>query len=613
MRKMTGFSDLHDGVYVLRKAGQGSSLAAIQGNTGTLCISTKPREKFDLRVERCMFIGYPQGQKRWRVYNLKTREFIVRRDVIFYENVYPYVTKEILKTKQFASTSTMFLDSNLTYKEESVPHHVDSEEGDHSLESNVVPSESSSVEVEIASTVLNDVHSEGEPSPLRESTRPASRNRQPPSYLKDNYCHSATKIPSCTSLSFSDPPEVVLAEIWLFQQAFRWRPVTRSVMTEKLPIDYNLPGLDIFVCTIDPEKEPTVDVMDTVISAIAMDYPSDKLAVYLSDDGGCPVTLFGMREACEFSKVWLPFCKKYGIKARCPKVFFSPMGENEQLIRTEEFQTELGEIKAKYNNMRTNIEKFGSDPKNSSVVSDRAARIEIINDQKELPLVVYVSRERRPSVPHRYKGGALNTLLRVSGLISNGPYVLVVDCDMYCNDPSSAKQAMCFFLDPATSEDVAFVQFPQMFHNLSKKDIYDSQTRNAFTVKFQGMDGLRGPGLSGSGNYLSRSALLFGSPNQEGDYLLDAQNNFGQSTMYIESLKVIRGEQIAKKNIPKDVILQEAHNVASCSYEENTYWGRIFICYKVGEYMYWLSSPLQRMEIKIPLPKKTMFLRVCPH
>jgi len=72
--------------------------------------------------------------------------------------------------------------------------------------------------------------------------------------------------------------------------------------------------------------------------------------------------------------------------------------------------------------------------------------------------------------------------LRVSGLLSNGPYVLVVDCDMYCNDPSSAKQAMCFFLDPETSKDVAFVQFPQMFHNLSKKDIYDSQARRAFKV-----------------------------------------------------------------------------------------------------------------------------------
>jgi len=72
--------------------------------------------------------------------------------------------------------------------------------------------------------------------------------------------------------------------------------------------------------------------------------------------------------------------------------------------------------------------------------------------------------------------------LRVSGFISNAPYFLVVDCDMYCNDPTSAKQAMCFFLDPQTSKDTSFVQFPQMFHNLSKKDIYDSQTRTAFKV-----------------------------------------------------------------------------------------------------------------------------------
>jgi hypothetical protein len=58
-----------------------------------------------------------------------------------------------------------------------------------------------------------------------------------------------------------------------------------------------------------------------------------------------------------------------------------------------------------------------------------------------------------------------------------------------------------------------------------------------------------------------------------GDYLLDAQNNFGKSTMYVESLKAIRGQQTTKKNISRDVILQEACEVASCSYERNTNWG----------------------------------------
>lgn len=139
--------------------------------------------------------------------------------------------------------------------------------------------------------------------------------------------------------------ELLLSVLWFFNQAFRWRPVSRTVMIDKLPRDDNLPGLDIFVCTLDPEKEPTVEVMDTVISAIAMDYPSDKLAVYLSDDGGCPVTLYGIKEATLFAKEWLPFCKKYGTKSRCPKVFFSPMGEDEQLLRDHEFRAQRELIK----------------------------------------------------------------------------------------------------------------------------------------------------------------------------------------------------------------------------------------------------------------------------
>lgn len=344
-------------------------------------------------------------------------------------------------------------------------------------------------------------------------------------------------------------------------------------MVEKLPADEKLPGLDIFVCTIDPEKEPTVEVMNTVVSAIAMDYPSNKLSIYLSDDGASAITLFGIKEATQFAKVWVPFCKKYGVKSRCPKVFFSPMAEDEHVLRTQEFEAERDQIKVKYEKMEKNIEKFGSDPKNLRMVTDRPSRIEIINEEPEIPRVVYVSRERRPSLPHKFKGGALNTLLRVSGLISNGPYVLAVDCDMYCNDPSSAKQAMCFFLDPETSKYIAFVQFPQMFHNLSKKDIYDNQSRTAFKTMWQGMDGLRGPGLSGTGNYLNRSALLFGSPVQKDDYLLDAQNYFGKSTTYIESLKAIRGQQTIKKNLSKEEILREAQVVASSSYESNTKWG----------------------------------------
>jgi hypothetical protein len=74
----------------------------------------------------------------------------------------------------------------------------------------------------------------------------------------------------------------------------------------------------------------------------------------------------------------------------------------------------------------------------------------------------------------------------VSGLVSNAPYVLVLDCDMACNSRSSALEATCFhrYLDrsPPAPEKLAFVQFPQMFHNISRNDIYTNDLRFIFAV-----------------------------------------------------------------------------------------------------------------------------------
>jgi hypothetical protein len=73
--------------------------------------------------------------------------------------------------------------------------------------------------------------------------------------------------------------------------------------------------------------------------------------------------------------------------------------------------------------------------------------------------------------------------LRVSGVVSNAPYVLVLDCDMACNSRASALDAMCFLLDRRPPPDsLAFVQFPQLFHNLSHKDIYANELRYIFGV-----------------------------------------------------------------------------------------------------------------------------------
>lgn len=72
--------------------------------------------------------------------------------------------------------------------------------------------------------------------------------------------------------------------------------------------------------------------------------------------------------------------------------------------------------------------------------------------------------------------------LRVSAMISNSSYILILDCDMYCNDPTSARKAMCFYCDSQTPSSLAFVQFSQTFRNISQDDIYDNQVRFVFKV-----------------------------------------------------------------------------------------------------------------------------------
>ncbi|XP_071700486.1 cellulose synthase-like protein G2 [Rutidosis leptorrhynchoides] len=392
-------------------------------------------------------------------------------------------------------------------------------------------------------------------------------------YRFNNLLHGDVPILPWALVTFA---ELIFAFVWFLSQAFRWLPVARSVSLYNLPDDHELPKVDVFICTADPIKEPTIEVMNTVLSAMGLDYPYDKLAVYLSDDGGSPSTLYAMNEACSFAKTWLPFCRKYGIKSRCPESFFSTYGHDELLFRTEEFEADEENMKLAYEQFKDNVERKTN---GASTVNDRSPCVEIVHDslkstddQVQMPLLVYVSREKRPSLPHRFKAGALNTLLRVSGVLSNAPYMLVLDCDMYCNEPSSAKQAMCFHLDSKISSSLAFVQFPQIFYNVSQKDIYDGQARSAYKTKYQGMDGIGGTICSGTGYYLRKKAL-YGSPNEQDEHLLNPEDTFGKSTKFMNSLKVNTNEESQMDHFTT-AILEEAKKLASCSFENSTKWGK---------------------------------------
>lgn len=138
--------------------------------------------------------------------------------------------------------------------------------------------------------------------------------------------------------------------------------------------------------------------------------------------------------------------------------------------------------------------------------------IKVIHENKEgvsdgVPHLIYISREKRPKHPHHYKAGAMNVLVinfsislissivvlsivspfwskvsnyyyvqtRISGLMTNAPFMLNVDCDMYVNNSKTVLHALCILLDSKGEKEVAFAQCPQRFYDAVKDDAFGNQ------------------------------------------------------------------------------------------------------------------------------------------
>ncbi|KAM0865585.1 hypothetical protein ACQ4PT_043180 [Festuca glaucescens] len=378
--------------------------------------------------------------------------------------------------------------------------------------------------------------------------------------------------------------DLVLLFLWALSQAPMWRPVSRAAFPGRLSRPA-LPAVDVMVATADPDKEPAVKVMNTVISAMALDYPGGQLTVYLSDDAGSPLILLAARKAYAFARAWVPFCRKYRVQCPCPHKFFA--GNDDQLgggDHHDELADDRIRVKNMYDRFKEDVEEAMNDAALSQIWTkaahqDHDGYVEVndsggLDDDDAMPLLVYISREKRPAWPHHFKAGALNALLRVSSLMSNAPYVLVLDCDMYCNTRSSVLEAMCFHLDRRGrhADDLAFVQFPQMFHNVSGNDIYANELRSIFSTRWKGLDGLRGPILSGTGFCVKRDAVYGAQPASSQDQFSsmevgELKARFGHSNGHLASLRR------SWSTIARDVLPEDATFVASCAYETGTKWG----------------------------------------
>ncbi|CAI5496803.1 unnamed protein product [Closterium sp. Naga37s-1] len=170
---------------------------------------------------------------------------------------------------------------------------------------------------------------------------------------------------------------------WIFDQLPKWSPITRETFLNRLSLRYEqegrpcelpqvdvfvyeqegrpceLPQVDVFVSTADPFKEPPLVTANVILSVLAADYPVDKVACYLSDDGASMLTFEALMETANFSRLWVPFCRKHAIEPRAPEMYFA--GGVDYLLGkvNADFVKERRRMKREYDEFKVRVDALG--------------------------------------------------------------------------------------------------------------------------------------------------------------------------------------------------------------------------------------------------------------
>ncbi|KAF3576815.1 hypothetical protein DY000_02035056 [Brassica cretica] len=317
--------------------------------------------------------------------------------------------------------------------------------------------------------------------------------------------------------------------IWLLITCIKWTPAEHKPYPDRLDERvHELPSVDMFVTTADPVREPPILVVNTVLSLLAVNYPANKLACYVSDDGCSPLTYFSLKEASNFAKIWVPFCKKYNVRVRAPfRYFLNSLDAKED----SEFSRDWEMTKREYEKLSGKVEDATRDwdadndfeAFSNTKPNDHSAIVKVFQQlyyKRGSWLAVSALNFSATWAMHRMSSSTLEDefeQVRVSGLMTNAPYMLNVDCDMFVNEADVVRQAMCIFLQKSKNSinHCAFVQYPQDFYDSNCEELVVLQSVRFLILTFiclfihlsRGFAGIQGSIYSGSGCFHTRRVM----------------------------------------------------------------------------------------------------------
>lgn len=188
--------------------------------------------------------------------------------------------------------------------------------------------------------------------------------------------------------------------------------------------------------------------------------------------------------------------------------------------------------------------------------------------------------------------------IRVSSGITNAPIIFTLDCDMAVNDSEIARNALCIFMDN-TGDDIGFVQYPQSFRNNTKNNIHGDTINIAFEIELQGMNAHGGPIFCGTGCFFRRDSFCRKKYSRDPSVLLEWRKKGGIRNT-VGSINMLE---------------QKSRVYASCTYEQNTQWGRdmgVIYGFLVEDMVTGLTIQCKGWKSVLLIPKKKGFLGLTP-